>query len=390
MVKNNRSAPTLAAVLMRVWMQRGPLALLLWPLAQLFGAVAALRRAAYAGGVLRAVRLPVPVIVVGNLFVGGTGKTPLTIWMVEALRHAGFHPGVISRGYGNHAAGDAVRAVHVESNAAVLGDEPVLIVRRTGCALVVGRDRVAAATALLAANPGIDVIISDDGLQHYRMQRDIEIVLGDGRGNGNGWLLPAGPLREPVSRRRDFTVINFGATPPQPAGPPTSSTATRRATAPATTASPSPSPSSSSSSSSISSSSSTVPIPMTLALAPAEQLRDRQQRMALPALAAMRPGGVIVAAAGMGNPTRFFDSLVAAGLASFSRMPLPDHHVFDANTFADCAADLILITEKDAVKCQQIVALATDARLWVVPVSAQLPQTFADNIVERLRGYAIA
>jgi tetraacyldisaccharide 4'-kinase len=193
-------------ILTRAWLRRGLPAAALWPLSLLFRLLAALRRALYRHRILRATRLPVPVLVVGNIFIGGTGKTPLTIWLVEQLRCAGFTPGVISRGYG--ASHDRPLAVEPGTSVRQAGDEPALIAARARCPLVVGRDRVAAGRALLDAYPAVDLIVSDDGLQHYALARNIEIVLCDERGNGNGWLLPAGPLREPASRRRDFTVVN--------------------------------------------------------------------------------------------------------------------------------------------------------------------------------------
>ena len=202
------------SVLTRAWQRRGLLACLLWPLAQCFGLLSALRRLLYRWHWLPSVRLPVPVIVVGNVYVGGTGKTPLVIWLVRQLAAAGYRPGVISRGYRRTAAAPALvsqQALAAADTASVgaYGDEPLLIAARGGCPVMVGRDRPAAARALLAAYPALDVIVADDGLQHYRLARDIEIVLCDERGNGNRWLLPAGPLREPATRRRDFTVVNL-------------------------------------------------------------------------------------------------------------------------------------------------------------------------------------
>jgi tetraacyldisaccharide 4'-kinase len=314
----------------------------MWPLSLLFGALSALRRALYANGILRSERLPVPVVVVGNIFIGGTGKTPLTIWLVEALRQRGYVPGVISRGYG--AKNDAPRSVTADSSPLEVGDEPVLIAARTSCPVMVGRDRVAAAKALLAAHPEVDLVFSDDGLQHYALQRDIEIVLCDVRGNGNGWLLPAGPLREPASRRRDFTVVN-GAQ--RPRGIPTDA------------------------------------FSMRLVGDVAERLRDRTQRMPLKEFAGQERR--ILAAAGIGNPSRFFSTLRAAGL-QFDEMPLPDHYDFSANPFDGSTAELILITEKDAVKCAHHAALKNDARIWVVPVTAHIDAALADNIVEKCRG----
>lgn len=289
--------------------------------------------------------MPVPVIVVGNIFVGGTGKTPFTIWLVDALRRAGYVPGVISRGYG---ATDGVpRAVAADSSALEVGDEPLLIAARTQCPVMVGRKRVAAAQALLAAHPEVNVIVSDDGLQHYSLGRNVEIVLFDGRGGGNGWMLPAGPLREPMGRQRDFTVLN-GAR--RPAGIAEDA------------------------------------IHMSLVGEVAQRLADRSQHVRLTAMPA---SAKIVAAAGIGNPSRFFSMLRDSGLR-FDEMPLPDHFDYRVNPFADLAADFILITEKDAVKCDRIERLKSDPRLWVVPVTARIDDALAERILEKLRGYPTA
>lgn len=305
-----------------------------------------MRSRLYYAGILKATRLPVPVIIVGNLFVGGTGKTPFVIWLVNALRQAGYTPGVISRGYGAH--NDLARPVTAVSDPQVVGDEPVLIAARAACPVMVGRNRAAAAQALLAAYPALDVIVADDGLQHYALARDLEIVLFDARGAGNGWLLPAGPLREPLSRRRDFTVLNGIGHPP---GMPPD---TWR---------------------------------MQLISADAEQLCDRSNRIALqsPVWRDKR----IVAAAGIGNPARFFSMLRGMDL-HVEELPLPDHYDFSANPFAAIAADMILVTEKDAVKCARIENLENDPRIWVVPVTAHIERALSDQIVEKLRGYPTA
>jgi len=344
------SAPSsfLESTLTRAWLRRGPLACALWPLSQLFRALSSARALLYRSAVLPSQRLPVPVLVVGNVFIGGTGKTPLTIWLAETLRAAGFTPGIISRGHGGggHA---GPRAVTPTSLAGEVGDEPLLIARRTGCPVMVGRDRPAVARALLAAHPQVDVLLSDDGLQHYALQRDIEIVLFDGRGAGNGWLLPAGPLREPLARRRDFTIVNTPLLTAQLAA--------------SVGGAPSP------------------PYQMHLSGTVAERLMRRSESIALAALAGKR----IVAAAGIGNPNRFFAMLRGAGL-DFAELPLPDHHDFLDAPFAQLDADIILITEKDAVKCGQIDSLKDDPRLWVVPVSAQFDSALAEHIVEKCRG----
>jgi tetraacyldisaccharide 4'-kinase len=325
---------------------------MLWPVSLVFSIVVALRRALFAAGLLKAHRLPVPVIVVGNIFIGGTGKTPFTIWLVESLRRAGFVPGVISRGYGTH--NDAPQAVSAGSAPQDVGDEPVLIAGRAQCPVMVGRNRVAAAQALLQAHPDVNLIISDDGLQHYALERNLEIVLCDARGNGNGWLLPAGPLREPAARRRDFTVFNAEQVPP---GIPSDA------------------------------------VRMELVGETAERLSDRSQSIALhaiPQLQAMHGSPPrILAAAGIGNPARFFAMLRNAGLV-FAEMPLPDHYDFAGNPFERADADLILITEKDAVKCSRIDALLSDPRIWVVPVTARIDEALAKRIVEKCCGSPIA
>jgi tetraacyldisaccharide 4'-kinase len=210
----------------------------------------------------------------------------------------------------------------------------------------VGRKRALAGRALLAAHPDVNVLVTDDGLQHYALARDIEIVLFDARGAGNGWLLPAGPLREPATRRRDFTVVNAAQITPA-----------------------------------LAQSVGGDPYQMRLVGDHAERLASPGERVALSALAGKR----IVAAAGIGNPGRFFTMLRAAGLA-IRELPLPDHHDFLDAPFDGVDADLILITEKDAVKCGQIENLKHDPRLWVVPVAARIDGPLAEHIVEKCRG----
>ncbi|MFC0250817.1 tetraacyldisaccharide 4'-kinase [Massilia consociata] len=341
------ASPSLESTLTRAWLRRGPLALALLPVALLFRLLAGFRMLLYRLGLKKGGRLPVPVIVVGNIFIGGTGKTPLTIWLAEALRAAGMRPGVISRGHGGAQSG--TRDVTPRSDPREVGDEPLLIAARTGCPVVVGRKRVDAGRALLAAHPEVDVLITDDGLQHYALARDVEIVLFDGRGVGNGWLLPAGPLREPPSRRRDFTVVNAPEITPALA----QSVGGR-------------------------------PFRMQLAGDFAEPLAGGA-RVPLAGLQGKR----IAAAAGIGNPGRFFAMLRGAGLA-IDELPLPDHHDFLDRPFDRVDADVILITEKDAVKCRQLDNLKDDPRLWVVPVTARIDSALAEQIVEKCRGRSTA
>jgi tetraacyldisaccharide 4'-kinase len=355
---------TLASILTRAWLKRGPLACALYPVSLLFRVLAGLRSLLYRAGVWKSSRLPVPVIVVGNIFIGGTGKTPLTIWLVEQLRAAGLKPGVISRGFGSKEAGArpgraspgrarvvGPQPVTALSTPADVGDEPVLIATRAACPVFVCRDRAQAGRALLAAHPEVNVIVTDDGLQHYALQRDVEVVLFDGRGVGNGWTLPAGPLREPPSRRRDVTVVNAPALTPRLAARVGGH-----------------------------------PYRMVLEGDTAERLGDRRDRVPLRYIGGR---GRVAAAAGIGNPARFFRMLADAGLV-FQELPLPDHHDFLDRPFASVDADVILMTEKDAVKCAQIEELRNDPRLWVVPVSARLDAALADHIVEKCRGRTFA
>lgn len=321
----------------REWQRRGPLAWALTPLACLFGAIAAARRAAFAAGWLKTVEIGVPVVVVGNVTVGGTGKTPTVIALVEALRSAGFTPGVVSRGYGAAVRGPT--PVTPASSAATAGDEPLLIARRTNVPVWVCPDRVAAAQALRAAHRDVDVIVSDDGLQHYRLARNVELVVFDHRLGGNGFLLPAGPLREPLSRHRDATLIN---SPYERTLPPWPNT-------------------------------------YALQLTPGDAWHVDRPHLRRPL--AQFAGTRVLAAAGIGAPERFFATLRAAGITPHT-LALPDHYSYASNPFAEVEADAILITEKDAVK----LGAWRDARIWVVPVEAALDHRLIESVVEKLRG----
>ena len=327
------------SVLLTAWQRRGVIACLLWPLSFIFNLLIVTRLALYALGIFRITILPVPVIVVGNIFVGGTGKTPLVIWIIQLLQEQGWKPAVISRGYGSSA--QQVRAVEKNSHANEVGDEPLLIAKRTGVPVFIGRDRAAAGLALLQAHPNVNIIISDDGLQHYALGRNIEIQLSDSRGNGNGWLLPAGPLREPATRQSDFYVVN------------TSEESVGDAYA------------------------------MQLVPVDAERLLDRTQRKSLRDFSFVQS---VAAVAGIGHPERFFTTLRSHGISLTTTQALPDHFDYATNPFADIEASAILITEKDAVKCMQHNAIANDARLWVVPVQAHVDASLAKHILEKLHG----
>ncbi len=312
------------------------------PLAALFSVLAGLRRAAYRVGLLRRVRLPVPVVVVGNLTVGGAGKTPLTLWLVAELRRRGWRPGVISRGYGGEAR--APLPVLPESDAGRVGDEPLLIARRGDCPLWVGGDRAAAGAALLAAHPEVDVLVCDDGLQHYRLARDVELAVFDARGAGNGWRIPAGPLREPLARLAEVDAVVFNGDPPAD-----------------------------------------VVAAAKLVAGFAMSLRaDRFRRLGqagVSCAAADLRGRRLHAVAGIGNPGRFFATLAALGL-EFRPRPFADHHRFTPGDLAVPAGEVLLLTEKDAVKCPPDLA----AEAWVLPVEAGISPALADLIVEKIRG----
>ncbi len=327
------------SVLLTAWQRRGVIACLLWPLSFIFNLLIVTRLALYALGIFRITILPVPVIVVGNIFVGGTGKTPLVIWIIQLLQEQGWKPAVISRGYGSSA--QQVRAVENNSHANEVGDEPLLIAKRTGVPVFIGRDRVAAGLALLQAHPTVNIIISDDGLQHYALGRNIEIQLSDSRGNGNGWLLPAGPLREPATRQSDFYVVN---TTEESAGD---------------------------------------AYVMQLVPVDAERLSDRTQRQSLRDFSFVQS---VAAVAGIGHPERFFTTLRSHGINLTTTQALPDHFDYATNPFADIEASAILITEKDAVKCMQHNAIANDVRIWVVPVQAHVDASLAKHILEKLHG----
>lgn len=330
----------LESFFIQAWSKRGVVAWLLWPISKLFGLLLNFRFGLLVLGYRPQTQVKVPVIIVGNIYIGGTGKTPMVIWLVEALRQAGWNPGVISRGYGAHV--ERIQAVSKDSLASEVGDEPLLIVQRTACPMTVGRDRVASAQQLLNSHPTVDVLISDDGLQHYALGRDIEILMFDQRGIGNGWLLPAGPLREPAARRRDFTILN-SVNPAQVTGLGTEV--------------------------------------FSMHLQMAELINLSQPNLRQP-LSAMR-GKKILAAAGIGNPQRFFNMLSAQELV-FKALPLPDHFAFSSELFQQEDAEIILITEKDAVKCRQIAGLRDDPRIWLVPVAAELDAEFKNQLLKLL------
>jgi tetraacyldisaccharide 4'-kinase len=302
------------------------------PLSLLFAIVSLVRRAVFRLRPAR--RLPVPVIVIGNISVGGTGKTPLVLWLIERLRAAGHRPGVISRGYGS--SGRNAAEVGPDSAPDKIGDEPVLLARRGGCPVWVARRRLEAGLGLLAAHPDVDVIVADDGLQHYALPRDIEIAVLDGqRGLGNGLLLPAGPLREGRSRLDsvDAVVVNDGRLP-------------------------------------------------VAAAAPVFSMRlngGRIYRLDQPLL--VQPASYFLnhqvhAVAAIGNPIRFFETLAKLGIAA-TRHAYPDHHPFRRD---DIPAGTVIMTEKDAVKCTSF----GRNDIWVLAVDAEVSDGLEQIILDKL------
>jgi len=303
------------------WRQITVVSLLLLPLSVLFSVLARIRRIAYRLGLFSVVSAPVPVVVVGNLSVGGTGKTPVA--------------GIISRGYGGSGELSEVLAT---SSSRHVGDEPVMIARRTHCPVWVGRDRAAAATRLVAGNPHVDILISDDGLQHYHLARNFEIAVIDARRQfGNRLLLPAGPLREPVSRLDtvDAAVVNGGEAPQLPVNA----------------------------------------FAMHLGGSEFLNLVDPSNRMPAGQFGNMK----LHAVAGIGDPERFFSHLRSLGL-SFTPHAFPDHHMFTASDLEFAGANAVLMTEKDAIKCS---CFAREI-WWALPVDAQIDSALADLVIQKI------
>ncbi|MBB2485454.1 tetraacyldisaccharide 4'-kinase [Mitsuaria sp. WAJ17] len=333
--------------LQRAWTSNDALAQALRPFGALHAALLRLRVWTYRAGLKKSLPLPCPVIVVGNWIVGGAGKTPATLALLDVLGKQGWRAGVVSRGYGRR---DDSRTLLVQpdSAAAEVGDEPLLIHLRGRCPVAVGRDRIAAAQALLAAYPALDLIVADDGLQHWRLPRQLSIVVIDDRGLGNGRLLPAGPLRQagplpaPPGSRDDTLLLYSGG---KPSTPLPGYVGTRR-------------------------------------LAGAVRLQEWWQgQPARPeALTALR-GRPVLAAAGLARPQAFFDMLTAQGL-DIRPLPLPDHHDFTTLPWpADCIE--LLLTEKDAVKLPP--SRVGQTQVWVVALDFRPEFAFEQALCDRVQ-----
>jgi len=317
--------------LVNSWYQSHPIRWLLWPLAILYRVVISLRRLLYRVGVFKQTRLNVPVIIVGNISVGGTGKTPCVIWLAKQLQQAGFRPGIISRGYGGKAE-HYPQNVTPQSDPAIVGDEPIIISRQSACPMMVSPNRVDAARQLLEQFD-CNIIIADDGLQHYALARDIEIVVvDDQRLFGNQYCLPAGPLREPMSRLKevDFIIHNGNQTEAE--------------------------------------------FSMTARQGDAINLANPQQTKTLTNFQQK-----VHAIAGIGNPQRFFNQLSTAGLNLITH-PFSDHHPYQSSD-VDFNDDLdILMTEKDAVKCQHF----ANKNMWYIPIEATISGKLNQHLLNKL------
>jgi tetraacyldisaccharide 4'-kinase len=316
----------------RAWYSGSPWLVFLVPLSFLYQGLVQLRRWTYRVGLLPSYALPMPVIVVGNLTVGGTGKTPLVIWLVQRLQHLGYRPGIVARGYGGEAQ-TWPQQVRPDSDPGAVGDEAVLLARRCRCPMAVGPDRVAAARAL-AEHSDCNVIVSDDGLQHYALQRSLEIVVIDGvRRFGNGYCLPAGPLREPASRLRSVDLVVANG----PGG--------------------------------------RLEYPMSLQLGEVRAVSGEAETRPLASFA----DGPVHAVAGVGNPQRFFAALRQHRLEPIEHA-FPDHHRFTKEDLAFGDGYPVLMTEKDAVKC----ASFAGPDLWYVVGEAQPDARFEQQVLQRL------
>lgn len=317
----------------RIWSGESPLWRLLLPLSWLYGLVSGLIRLSYRLGLKKAWRAPVPVAVVGNLTAGGNGKTPVVIWLVEQLQQRGIRVGVVSRGYGGKAASYPLLLSN-DTSTAEAGDEPVLIFQRTGAPVAVSPARREAVQALLHAHD-LQLIITDDGLQHYKLARDKEIVVIDGeRRFGNGWWLPAGPMRERASRLRsvDAIIVNGGIAQ---AGE----------------------------------------IPMQLRPGLAVNLRSGERRD-------VASFDNVVAMAGIGHPPRFFATLESCGVLPVKTVALADHQALTQTSVSALVnpQQTLLMTEKDAVKCRGF----AEANWWYLPVDAIMTDERAQQLLTEL------
>lgn len=333
--------------ILRAWKNKNAFFyLVLIPLSWSFSAITTLRRKAYQAGLLRSYALAAPVIIVGNINMGGSGKTPVVIWLVEQLRKNGYTPGVISRGYGVHHA--KPMQVLLESSAAQVGDEPLLIARRTACPVWIGKQRSDVGRALLNAHPACDVIISDDGLQHYRLRRDIEIAVVDAETMSAHYLLPAGPLREPQRRLKTVDAIVCHGNKRSREINSKKIVEKRDENA----------------------------FEMQLHGQAFYNLLNPKKIVT----ADYFNGKLVKAIAGIGKPERFFDTLANLGL-NIEGIRFDDHHAFTEQDLHEIGCDALVMTEKDAVKCQPFAR----AHYWVLPVEANIEADLLTLLLAKLK-----
>jgi tetraacyldisaccharide 4'-kinase len=317
-----------------IWYGKHPLRLALAPFSWLFCAIVKVRQRAYRHGLLTRQKFPIPVIIAGNITIGGTGKTPLVIWLGQFLKKQGFKPGIVSRGYGGRAE-KWPQLVYPDSEPNIVGDEALLLARHSGCPVVVAPKRIKAVQTLLE-NDGCDLIISDDGLQHYALHRDIEIaVLDDIRRYGNKRCLPAGPLREPMTRLKqiDFIVTKGAALSQE--------------------------------------------FSMQYDLKPLQRVIDDNVSQSLAELR----GQTVHAVAGIGHPAKFFTRLRDNGLKLRSH-EFPDHHYYSQTDIHFNDDKPVIMTEKDAVKCRHFAG----PQHWYLPIEARLPNLFGERLLHKLKG----
>lgn len=316
-----------------LWYGKHPLSIMLVPLGWCYQLLMTLRHLLYQSGILPTQRLDVPVIVVGNIVAGGTGKTPLVIWLAAYLKEKGYQPGIVSRGYKSKVK-QWPQQVRIDSNPELVGDEPVLLARRTNCPVAIAPNRYIAAEALIE-HEQVDIIVCDDGLQHYALERDIEIAVIDGvRRHGNKRCLPAGPLREPVSRLKsvDMVVCNSGA----------------------------------------------VRGEFEMEYMPQQlcSVMDKNRRCDVEQFRNQS----IHAIAGIGNPAKFFSYLRGKGIRTIEH-EFPDHYHFTAKDICFNDGFSVVMTEKDAVKCTEFAS----AEHWFLPIDVKMTNAFEHRLTILLK-----
>lgn len=347
--KNTPTKKLFSERLQEQWQDGGLLSTCLTPFAKLNGTIQLLRKKLYKKQIKSSYRAPCPVIVVGNIYVGGTGKTPVVAALVQALQQKGWRPGIISRGYGVKIGQQARVGYGPEADATLIGDEPALLAQYA--AIGVHPKRELAIKALLAHYPQTDVIIADDGLQHLAMQRDVEIVVQDERGIGNGRLLPAGPLRESAEKLTEVDVIITNRNHELIHDEESFTTPSQK------------------------------PLLIDMRLVPSSFINLHDQReLTLDEWRSLYQHQRIAAVAGIGNPQRFFKTLEKLAITPIVHKAFPDHHAFTTDDFAEFNEEILLMTEKDALKCRAF----ADERFWFLKIRAEFSDKHFFDKIEHL------